>query len=145
MTRLSQEPAVSSRPMNAALGERPDITPETIDFYVRRGNRLRAQAIGATFSRLFRLGSFKSGSGKAPARVPRVKTSVETQTMTVAGHTQQHLANALAGLRSSLEILRDNPEISESERVRFARAALRDEARIEFILADLMNGKGRAA
>ena len=47
------------------------------------------------------------------------------------------IANDLAVIRSSAEILRDVPDLSRAERIRFAAAVLEGERRLEALLPTL--------
>ncbi|MEL7469740.1 MAG: hypothetical protein AAFN27_14890 [Pseudomonadota bacterium] len=54
----------------------------------------------------------------------------------------QTLLNALAAMRSSMEILRDTPDITPDQRTMFAGIALTEEARVERLLHELMAERG---
>ncbi|QIE55497.1 hypothetical protein G5B40_08515 [Pikeienuella piscinae] len=90
----------------------PDITFEEIDAAMSRARRLRAEAVAAGFAGLWR----------APARL---------FTRRAAPH---HVRTSLTALRSSAEILRDNPEIDPAQRRRLVDIVLAEEARLERLI-----------
>ena len=51
---------------------------------------------------------------------------------------EHHLFTSLTVIRSSAELMRENPEISEAERQRFLDAMLKEEQRIERLLTRIL-------
>lgn len=102
-----------------------DISPETIDYYVRYGNHLRA----ATFA------AYLSGFGSWIARLVGAEAKPRPSIDTVA----DRFANGLAAIRSSAEILRDTPDLNDAERARFVAIVLEEERRLAGVLEALPN------
>lgn len=100
----------------------PDITPEEMDAAMARARRLRAEAVAAGFARLRRL----------PARLFARRA---------AAHP---VLSSLTALRSSAEILRDNPEIDPDQRRRLVDIVLAEEARLERLVGRIDRSKSAA-
>ncbi len=97
-----------------------------IDKYIQRGHELRSQAIRRTFGAL--LGRVVPSAPKISAEQPR-----------------ERLLNAVTAIRSSLEVLRDAPDISEEDRARFVKSALHEEARLERMINEVFRTRAGAA
>lgn len=112
------------------LPDPADITPEMVDRYIRQGSRLRSQAIYSFLGSLFRWRRGARHVAEAQA-TPAAGPSVQPE--------PQPLLNALSAMRSAMEVLRDVPELSKRDRIRFADMALTEEARVERMLNELLN------
>lgn len=105
-------------------------TQAQIDRAIRRAHRLRARATSSLFRRF---GAWLRSSGAALAgRRPTADRPAEAS------------LNALAALRSSAEILRDNPDLDRAQRGRLVDIVLAEEAKLEAIAAKVF-GPGRAS
>lgn len=119
--------SAAKRPLT--VDDLPEITPEMVAFYIQRGKTMRSQYILAALRGLFK----------------RSETTSDVPVTSQPASASQTLLNALAAMRSSMEVLRDTPDISEQDRVRFARNALSEEARAERILKDMIGGSAKLA
>ena len=108
------------------------IPPELIAHYVARGHRLRAEAVAAMARRL-------------AARVrwffvptPESEEAGEAGPADPLSVLASDLRSPLTAIRSSAEILRDNPDINSDKRRRFVDVVLTEEARLEALIARML-------
>lgn len=106
-----------------------DITQDEIDHYIRVGNRLRALAITTAVYNLFRWGRRERNHEESGGAA--------TQTA-IAPKVVHGVTSSLAAIRSSGELLKDVPDLTDSDRARFVGIILREEARLEGLLAQLV-------
>lgn len=112
----------------AAPPDVPDITPELIDAYIRRGREMQAEEL----RRLLRgLGLRLRALVRAARRRPSPAAAVLAE---VAGD----LGPRLTSIRSSAELLRDHPDIDPDARSRAVETVLAEEARIERVVAGML-------
>ncbi len=107
--------------------ELPEVSAEMIEFHVRRGRQLQAMAIGDALRR----GWHVLGFGVSAAEPP-------------SGELAENARNALAAIRSSAELLREDG-IAPAERSRFAEIVLAEERRLGTLLAQLLDDGRRSA
>lgn len=108
-------------------------TPEEIERHVRNGRRLRAEAITATIRGM--AGWLLSGPRGAVADVPaRLEENGELPERATP------LRSPLMAIRSSAEILRDNPDLTPAQRARFVEILLAEEQRLERLIARAFGG-----
>ena len=121
------QPTDQRQPGSGVIPRPQPIGFDEIDRYVAIGNRMRAQAFASAFRALWRaLGApFR---GRRPVEGPL-----------------EPFANSLAAIRSAAELMRDIPDLDARDRTRFAEILLREEARLERLLADLRRGGARSA
>jgi signal transduction histidine kinase len=115
-----------------AAGPRPfvDLTPEEIDYYMRRGQKLRAEA----FADIMRaIGTaLRNAARFATGATPAASDDALAQ---LAGR----LRTPLDSIRSSAETLRDNPNIGADDRDRVVTQMLAEEARLEALLSAMLD------
>jgi len=109
------------------------IPPELIAHYVGRGHRLRAEAVAAMARRL-------------AARVrwffeptPESEATGEAGPADPLSVLASDLRSPLTAIRSSAEILRDNPDIDSEKRRRFVDVVLTEEAQLEALVARMLD------
>lgn len=99
-------------------------TPEEIRGHIEKGRRLRAEATAAGLRWVARRigAAFRRGEARArPGLAVRLRSS-------------------LTAIRSSAEILRDNPDLPSAERARFLQILLIEEGRLEALAEKLASG-----
>lgn len=111
----------------SAIATHPEITPELVAAYVRLGRELRAEAI-ARVARQF------SDRLRRLFRSPRRVEEGEDPLSLLAGG----LRSPLSAIRTSAEILRDNPDIDDVKRKRFVDIVLAEEARLEALVLQML-------
>jgi nitrogen-specific signal transduction histidine kinase len=121
----------------------PEITPEMVDFYVRRGKRLQSRAIREAIRRGWSaLTAAPSARREAPGgRVAEPESQAADQR---PWELAENARNALAAIRSSAELLREDG-IAPAERSRFAEIVLAEERRLGALLGQLVDGGRRSA
>ena len=131
----SESPNPIVRTGNAGVNWGQPVSPEMIDQYVRLGYQLRSKAVTEMSQRLTRrIGAFfRRGPEKAP----------EAGEDDPQGLLAHHLITPLSAIRSSAEILRDNPGIDSRERQRFVDIVLAEEARLESLLSRMISASDR--
>ena len=113
------------------LEKAPDFSQDLVDYHVRQGKRLRAEA----FQDL--LGGVAGLFRKSPAAEAAEGGNGERETT---------LRASLAAIRSAAELLRDNPGIAPAERRRFVDIVLAEEQRLERLLPGIVPaGRGKSA
>ncbi len=105
--------------------EAPWPRPDEIDAHVRFAHEMRSRMVHDLIGALF---STKAKAPDAPA------TAEEGALSTFS----ERLRAPLTSIRSSAEILRDHPEISDQERGRFLTNLLEAEARLETVVSRIM-------
>lgn len=105
----------------------PTITPELIAAHVRLGHELRAEAIGRMARRV-------SQKLRGFLGAPRRSEATEDPLSLLAGG----LRSPLSAIRTSAEILRDNPDIDDAKRKRFVDIVLAEEARLEALILRML-------
>lgn len=119
----------------------PEITPEMVDFYVRHGRRLQARAIQAAIRRGWSaLGALRARRDTVAGDAAR---TVAHDADPRPGDLAETARNALAAIRSSAELLREDG-IAPAERSRFADIVLIEERRLGALLARLLDGGRRS-
>lgn len=98
-------------------------TPAEIEHHIVSARRIRAEAIAAAFAGLGRI-------GRAALRQPADGPDIAAEAATAA-------RPPLAAIRSSAEILRDNPDMPLTQRARFIDIVLAEEARLERLITSL--------
>ena len=111
----------------SAVATHPEITPELVAAYVRLGHGLRAEAIA-------RMARQVSDWLRRLFRSPRRAEEVEDPLSLLAGG----LRSPLSAIRTSAEILRDNPDIDDVKRKRFVDIVLAEEARLEALVLQML-------
>ncbi len=133
-TDTKSDPGAAAQPAGEPLAASyQQVTPDRIADYVARGRDLRAHAIA------------------------RIARQVSGRVRTLFGHARQgerpHEAGArdplsilagdfkspLTAIRSSAEILRDNPDLDTAKRKRFVDIVLMEEARLEALVTRLLD------
>lgn len=99
-----------------------------IDRAVRRAHRLRARATAVIFRRI------GQGIGSTGARLLGLRARPNGDELSSM--------NALAALRSSAEILRDNPDLDRAQRSRLVDVVLTEEAKLEALAAKMFRRGG---
>lgn len=116
---------------------------EEIEWHMRNGRRLRAEAIAATFGGLFRRLGREAvrpfASRAVPTPDPRGQGGVADAAFAEAATP---LRSPLMAIRSSAEILRDNPDLTPAQRARFVEILLAEEQRLERMIALAFGGGG---
>lgn len=109
------------------------VPPELIAHYVARGRHLRAEALADMARRLaarvrwfFEPTPESEATGKAGPEDPLSVLASD-------------LRSPLTAIRSSAEILRDNPDIDSVKRRRFVDVVLAEEARLEALVARMLD------
>lgn len=109
------------------------VPPELIAHYVARGHHLRAEALAAMARRLAaRVRWFFEPTPEGEATG---KAGPEDPLSILASD----LRSPLTAIRSSAEILRDNPDIDSVKRRRFVDIVLAEEARLEALVARMLD------
>ncbi len=102
-------------------------SPEEIDRHLRNGRTLRAEATGAAARGLWRwLHGGRAAGRSLPAQGAEVGEFPEQATP---------LRSPLMAIRSSAEILRDNPDLTPAQRARFVAILIAEEQRLERLIA----------
>ena len=129
--RPAPEPSAAQAP-----GPRPTyrpIPPELVAHYVARGHRLRAEAVAAMARRLWaRVRWFFEPTREG-------KPIGEAGPGDPLSALASDLRSPLTAIRSSAEILRDNPDIDWEKRRRFVDVVLTEEARLEALVARMLD------
>lgn len=109
------------------------VTPELVAYYVARGQQLRAQ----TIARMARHLAAKVRAFFAPGQRSEQPTAVgpEDPLSVLASDFR----SPLTAIRSSAEILRDNPDIDSVRRRRFVDIVLVEEARLEALVSQILD------
>lgn len=113
-----------------------DITQDEIDHYIRIGNRLRSQAIVAAIRNLFR--------GPRRRLIPAANDAAAEQAE-ITPKFAHHVKSSLAAIRCSGELLKDEPNLADSDRARFVEIILKEESRLEALLTQLVQHHPRQA
>lgn len=109
--------------MHSKADARPTLpTQREIELYIAAGNRLRSRMIADATGRFWRWMT-------RPFRSAPPADQVEPA------------ANALAAIRSAVEILRDTPDLDARERRRFTEIILCEETRLESMLDAWRGGR----
>ena len=113
----------------------PFPTRAEIEWHMANGRRLRAEAFGTG---LAALGAWMArGAGAAKCRLAPA----------ASGRSGADAASALlaplTAIRSTAEILHDNPDLPPWERARFLRILLAEEQRLDRLVASLARAPGR--
>jgi len=119
----------------AAVACRPEavrITPALLAHYLRRGRRLRAEAVArmaarlvAALGRLIRLG----------ARTRRRQAAPDDDFLALVA---SGLRTPLTSIRSSAEILRDYPDLTPEERRHFLDVVIAEDERLARVVTDIL-------
>ena len=101
-----------------------------IEWHVANGRRLRAEAVAAGTAAFG--GWIRQAAGAA-----RHRLATRASGSSGTADTATTLRAPLTAIRSTAEILHDNPDLSPAERTRFLRALLDEEQRLERLVAAL--------
>ena len=110
-----------------------EIHPLLIEFCVARGRRMRAEAFGE-MGRAIGDGLRRLFSRPGPARAVRASARADFLA-TVAGG----LRTPLTSIRSSAEILRDNPDLPLDQRNRFLDVVLAEDERLTRLIDAILD------
>jgi signal transduction histidine kinase len=120
----------------ATVAHRPDavhITPACLAYYLRRGRRLRAEAVGrmaarlgSAFVHLFTLG----------ARKRRRQTRLDDDFLALVA---SGLRTPLTSIRSSAEILRDYPDLTPEQRRHFLEVVIAEDERLAQVISEILD------
>jgi signal transduction histidine kinase len=133
-TDSNSDPGLAARPAGEPLAASyRHVTPDLVACYVARGRDLRAQAI----ARMARQGVARVRAlfGHARRGERPHEAGLEDPLSILAGDFR----SPLIAIRSSAEILRDNPDIDSVKRRRFVDIVLLEEARLEALVARLLD------
>jgi signal transduction histidine kinase len=109
------------------------ITPERVEAYMQRGRRLRSVYAWWTLRRLRRrVRDLFNPPRRAPVR------EADGDATDALDNLAGELRTPLTSIRSSVEILRNHPDIKTNERARFLDIVLAEEARLESIVTRIM-------
>ena len=124
------------RPGEMATKPGQPVTPELVDHYLRRGYQLRSKAVSQMSRQLSRrVGAFFQRP-RRPGK--QEKTAVKDP----HGDLADSLISPLSAIRSSAEILRDNPGIGSQEHQKYLEIVLAEEARLESLLVGMLRASG---
>ncbi len=105
-----------------------DMSRERMEFHIRHGRKLRAEAFSAFFHSLFSRTEAAAGAANAQ--------TAETDT------DPGKFKNSLTAIRCAAELLRDNPGIALAERQRFIDIVLKEEERLERLVGRGLTAAG---
>ena len=111
------------------------IAPGEVEHYIRVGNQLRSEAIGAFLRSVFTSRRAKADPARPLATASHPK---DIRTKVLHGFT-----SSLAAIRSAGEVLRDERNLTDLDRARFTQIILNEEARLESLLPQLRGPQGR--
>ena len=134
-TDTNSDPGLAARQAREPLAAPyRHVTPDLVAYYVARGRQLRAQAIA-------RIARHLTGRVRAlfsPAR--RADRGEAAGAEEALSALASGFRSPLTAIRSSAEILRDNPDIDSVRRRRFLDIVLMEEARLEALVSQLLDG-----
>lgn len=125
--RLTHRPIRRAETPETSFGSLRGITEMEIQAALHRGRKWRSRVLRRALRKAFRL------------IVPWHRTTRIEPSGNREEGLEHHLMTSLTALRSSAEILRDHPEIGQTDRQRFLAIVLSEEARLERLLRSVLN------